>query len=231
MKIVNIKNGKRERFNIEGLTAEEFSAFRSLCKNFLQATDNIAIYKPVGETPRKSSFVLIDLGLSSGTLWADRNVGADKPEDYGDYFRFGEITPFTEDSPEYEYDGSMESIAGTEHDAATFHFGYNCHTPTFDQINELFDECEWKWTLFNGVNGFRVTGPNGNSIFLPAAGYRNSSSAALISVGSDGYYWSATPFNTYNGRSLSFLSNYWSWNFNGRVVGFSVRPVCRYSLI
>lgn len=227
MKIVNIKNGKRERFNIEGLTAEEFSAFRSLCKNFLQATDNIAIYKPVGETPRKSSFVLIDLGLSSGTLWADRNVGADKPEDYGDYFRFGEITPFTEDSPEYEYDGSMESIAGTEHDAATFHFGHNCHTPTFDQINELFDECEWKWTLFNGVNGFRVTGPNGNSIFLPAAGYRNYSSGTLSNVGSYGYYWSATPVSTYSGNYLYFSSSNWDWYYDGRAIGFSVRPVCR----
>ena len=227
MKIVNIKNGKREWFNIEGLTAEEFSAFRSLCKNFLQATDNIAICKPVGETPRKSSFVLIDLGLSSGTLWADRNVGADKPEDYGDYFRFGEITPFTEDSPEYECDGSMESIAGTVHDAAAFHFGHNCHTPTFDQINELIDECEWKWTLFNGVNGFRVTGPNGNSIFLPAAGYRYSSSGALSDVGSYGNYWSATPSNSDYGRLLYFFSSLCVWNNGNRAFGFSVRPVCR----
>lgn len=227
MKIVNIKNGKRERFNIEGLTAEEFSAFRSLCKNFLQATDNIAIYKPVGETPRKLSFALIDLGLSSGTLWADRNVGADKPEDYGDYFRFGEITPFTEDLPEYECDGSMESITGTEHDAATFHFGHNCHTPTFDQINELIDECEWKWTLFNGVNGFRVTGPNGNSIFLPAAGYRYSSSGALDGVGSYGNYWSSTPGSASNGHSLDFGSSGWDWNVSNRACGFSVRPVCR----
>lgn len=227
MKIVNIKNGKRERFNIEGLTAEEFSAFRSLCKNFLQATDNIAIYKPVGETPRKSSFVLIDLGLSSGTLWADRNVGADKPEDYGDYFRFGEITPFTEDSPEYECDGSMESIAGTVHDAAAFHFGHNCHTPTFDQINELIDECEWKWTLFNGVNGFRVTGPNGNSIFLPAAGYRYNSSGALNGVGSSGNYWSATPDNTSYGHYLGFDSDYRVWDHASLANGFSVRPVCR----
>ena len=227
MKIVIIKNGKRERFNIEGLTAEEFSAFRSFCKNFLQATDNIAIYKPVVETPRKLSFVLIDLGLSSGTLWADRNVGADKPEDYGDYFRFGEITPFTEDSPEYECDGSIESVAGTEHDAATFYFGHNCHTPTFDQINELINKCEWKWTLFNGVNGFRVTGPNGNSIFLPAAGYRNYSSGALYNVGSYGRYWSATPNNTSNGRYLYFNSSYCYWNVNYRAYGFSVRPVCR----
>lgn len=227
MKIVNIKNGKREQFNIEGLTAEEFSAFRSLCKNFLQATDNIAMYKPVGETPRKLSFVLIDLGLSSGTLWADRNVGADKPEDYGDYFRFGEITSFTEDSPEYECDGSMESIAGTEHDAATFHFGHGCHTPTFDQINELIDECEWKWTLFNGVNGFRVTGPNGNSIFLPAAGYRYISSGALDGVGSYGNYWSATPGSASNGHSLDFGSSGCDRGDSNRAHGFSVRPVCR----
>lgn len=174
----------------------------------------------------KLSFVLIDLGLSSGTLWADRNVGADKPEDYGDYFRFGEITPFTEDSPGYERDGSMESIAGTEHDAATFHFGHNCHIPAFDQINELIGECEWKWTLFNGVNGFRVTGPNNNSIFLPAAGYRYYDSGAFYDVGSYGNYWSATPDDTYYGRGLSFISGYWCWSHLNRALGFSVRPVC-----
>ena len=168
---------------------------------------------------------LVDLGLPSGTLWADRNIGADAPEDAGDYYRFGETVAFTEDSPEYVYDDIEESIAGTERDAATVNLGKNYKMPTLDQIKELIDECEWEWTKKNGVKGMKVTGPNGNSIFLPASGYRDSSSGTLGSVGSYGYYWSASPYSDNGGRSLRFYSSDWSWDSNFRAYGFPVRAV------
>ena len=177
------------------------------------------------DTSVDSGVQLIDLGLPSGTLWADSNLGADAPEQHGDYFRFGEVTPFTKDSPKYVYDDIDGNIAGTQRDAATVILGEKYHTPTFEQIEELLDHCKRMWTTEKGVNGIRVTGPNGNSIFFPAAGYRDRSSGALGNVGSNGYYWSATPYNTDVGRYLNIYSGYWYWNYYDRAYGFSVRPV------
>ena len=168
---------------------------------------------------------LIDLGLPSGTLWADRNVGADKPDGHGDYFRFGETVPLTENSPKYVYNDINESIAGTDKDAATTILGVQFRMPTFEQMDELVNCCSRQWTQVNGVNGTMLTGPNGNSIFLPAAGYRYYSSGSLSSVGSLGYYWSASPNGSYDGRGLGFYSGYWGWGNYGRAYGFPVRPV------
>ena len=174
-----------------------------------------------------ATFQLVDLGLSSGTLWADRNIGADAPEDAGDYYRFGETVAFTEDSPEYVYDDIEESIAGTERDAATVNLDKNYKMPTLDQIKELIDECKWKWTKQNGVKGMKVTGPNGNSIFFPASGYRDLSDGSLYNVGSYGYFWSASAYGSYtnNARYLDFYSSNWFWYNRNRAYGFPVRAV------
>ena len=193
--------------------AEELTA--ELLKN----TENMV----ADNTP--SGVQLIDLGLTSGTLWADRNLGADAPEEAGDYYRFGETVPFTENSPEYVYDKIEGDIAGTDRDAATVNLGKNYRMPTFDQIKELLDECKWTWTKQNGVKGMKVTGPNGNSIFFPASGCRLSSTGSLYNVGSLGYYWSASANYGSYGHNLYFNSSYWSWNYNNRANGFPVRAV------
>ena len=172
-----------------------------------------------------SGVQLIDLGLPSGTLWTDRNLGADAPEKTGDYYRFGETVPFTEKSPEYVYDKIEGNIAGTDRDAATVNLGKNYRMPTLDQIKELLDDCKWKWTKQNGVNGMKVTGPNGNSIFFPASGYRDYSSGTLYNVGIYGYYWSASPYSGNYGNTLTFYSSSWSWYCDGRAFGFPIRPV------
>ncbi len=166
----------------------------------------------------KNDIQLIDLGLPSGILWADRNIGADAPEDYGDYFRFGETKPFTENSPSYIYDKIEGDIAGTDKDAATVILGEQFRMPTLKQVKELVTECSSEWTTLGGVNGFKVTGPNGNSIFLPAAGYRDIGTASF-SVGWWGYYWSASPVIMYNRVYLYLNSHY------GRAFGYSVRAV------
>lgn len=172
-----------------------------------------------------ATVLLVDLGLPSGTLWADRNIGADAPEDAGDYFRFGETVAFTEDSPEYVYDDIEGSIAGTERDAATVILCENYRIPTAIQIKELLNECKWKWTKQNGVKGMKVTGPNGNSIFLPASGYRSNISGSLSNVGSIGFYWSATPCDTDYGLYLLFNSSGVFWYNINRALGFPVRAV------
>ena len=213
-----------ERKTVKGISLRLFTEqllplAEELTAELVKETKNLV------ESNTTSGVQLIDLGLPSGTLWADRNIGADAPEKAGDYFRFGETTPFTEDSPEYVYDEIDECIAGTDRDAATVNLGSNYRMPAFEQIKELLDECKWKWTKQNGVKGMKVTGPNGNSIFFPASGCRNFSSGALGNVGSYGYYWSASPYSSNNGRFLNFYSSFWYWNNCYRATGFPVRAV------
>ena len=121
----------------------------------------------------------VDLGLPSGTKWANMNIGASSPEEYGGYFAWGESEAkenFTWDT--YQY-GSSDAdianlgfnIAGTYYDAATANWGTRWRMPTLEQYNELTSNCSSVWTTQNGKNGRKFTGPNGNTIFLPAAGY------------------------------------------------------------
>ena len=97
--------------------------------------------------------------------------------------------------------------------------------PTKSEIIELIDNCTWERTTLNGVNGCKVIGPNGNSIFLPAAGYRDGSSS--LEVGSSGGYWSSTPYEDYDYYAFGLYldSGYHDWGRYGRSSGHSVRPV------
>ena len=146
----------------------------------------------------------VDLGLS--VKWACCNVGASSPEDYGDYFAWGETSPkssYTYENYQHwvDYDGDgwfdvgeytlYSDISGTQYDAARANWDGSWRMPTFDECIELCEECEFTWTSVNGINGMRVTGPSGNSIFLSAVGYRRDSS--VYDVGEYGFYWSSPP--------------------------------------
>lgn len=140
-----------------------------------------------------NGYKYIDLGLPSGLKWATCNVGASSPEDYGDYYAWGE----TETKSEYtsfncsSYVVQMNDISGNaQYDVARKKWGGSWRMPTKTEIEELIDNCNWTWTAQVGKKGHKVTGPNGNSIFLPAAGYRDESS--LYNDGDYGYYWSST---------------------------------------
>ena len=170
----------------------------------------------------------VDLGLPSGTLWATCNVGASRPEDYGDYFAWGENEPKdyydwstykwcngSDDTmtkycinSSYSYNGFIDGKTelDSEDDAAFVNWGEQWRMPTYDQLNELKTKCSWTWTTRNSVNGQLATGPNGNSIFFPAAGYRWLD--FLLDTSSFGYYWSRTLSTSSSGNSyhLSFFS-------------------------
>jgi hypothetical protein len=190
-----------------------------------------------------SNHEYVDLGLPSGLLWATCNVGADNPEDYGDYFAWGETQPKdTYNWSTYQYcNGSSSTLTKycnnsnlgyngfTDNlttllpvdDAATANWGDDWRMPTHEEWDELYRNTSNTWTTQNGVDGRLFTASNGNSLFLPAAGFRVSSS--LSHVGS-GYYWSG---------SLDMEDSLCAWYFFinsvctylGRDLGLPVRPV------
>ena len=183
----------------------------------------------------------VDLGLS--VKWACCNVGATAPEEYGDYFAWGETSPkssYTNENYQhwvvwydeiwgdwnFEYATLNSDISGTQYDAATANWGGGWRMPTEAEQKELLINCTWEWTTLNGVNGGRVTGSNGNSIFLPAAGVRVGTSSDL--VGSYCFYWSSTPVE-YDGRHAYYIDFNSGWGYldwlHDRVAGQSVRPV------
>ena len=188
----------------------------------------------------------VDLGLPSGAKWATCNVGATKPEELGGYYAWGE----TEEKDAYLWrtyklctgNGSSmikyctnsskgtvdnKTVLDPEDDVAHVKWGGSWRMPTLDELKELRRKCSWEWTTLNGVNGYKVTGPNGNSIFLPAAGSR--SGEVLSGSGSNGGYWSSS---LSDGCSAAYRLQFDSGGYNsqgkkGRMDGLSVRPVCK----
>ena len=186
-------------------------------------SDNIAFVINI------SGAQVVDLGLS--VKWATCNVGANSPEEYGDYFAWGEVKPksvynwstykycngsyntLTKYNTESKYGRvDYKTTLDAQDDVATVNWGSNWRMPTKEEQDELRTECKWEWTKLNGVNGYKVIGPNGNSIFLPAAGCMYNSD--LYNVGSDGYYWSCSldagyPSGAYG---VDFRSDYVGWS-------------------
>ena len=202
--------------------------------------------------PNTGNHEYVDLGLS--VKWATCNVGATKPEEYGDYFAWGETQPKSiYDWSTYKYcNGSSTSLTkyctdsyyGTvdnktqlelSDDAARANWGGSWRMPTDAELTELCEQCTWTWTTQNGVYGYKVTskksGYTNKSIFLPAAGYRYDSS--LYSAGSDGFYWSSSLRTDYPHLVcyVYFRSGGVYGYGNTRYHGFSVRPVCQQNLL
>ena len=171
----------------------------------------------------------VDLGLPSGTLWATCNVGADSPEDIGDYFAWGETTPKDiYDWSNYRYGGMANglfamtkyctdscygfngfvdnmTILESADDAATANWGGDWRMPTKEEWKELYLKTTCTWITQNGVDGRLFTSWNGNSLFLPATGFRLE--GKLIGLGL-GIYWSSSLHTDFNERG-------WSFHFEG----------------
>ena len=195
----------------------------------------------------------VDLGLPSGTLWADRNMGiVEKPTEFGVYFSWGNIYSSNEAVPEkeqrtfswqtYKYGKGPKSLTkyctdskfGTKDgktqldpsDDAAASYAKNhqvpfwdaqWHIPTAKEFEELIEKCKWTWTN----NGYQVTGPNGRSIFLPAAGMSGHNLPYI------GQYWTSTlcaDFPCY-AYAVIFGDDFITWNNSSRCSGCSIRPV------
>ena len=165
----------------------------------------------------------VDLGLS--VMWATCNVGANSPSDYGDYFAFGE------DQTKYTYSEKNSTTYKknkyTFLDAARRKWGEKWRLPTKTEYEELVNKCTFRWFEFDGHKGYKVTGPNGKSIFLPAAGYYRDES--ILDTEKIGRYWSSTPIgdNSYSAYGIKFNLGTLTHGVqgNGRYYGMSVRPV------
>ena len=222
--------------------ATPISADITLTANFEEQTS------PLPNTHNGHEYV--DLGLPSGLKWATCNVGATTPEEYGYYFAWGETEPkdYYDYWTNYKYcNGTYDTMTkyctdssyGTvdnkttlelSDDAAYVNWGGNWRMPTIAEQDELRNtsNCTWIWTTQNGVNGYKVTSKvNGNSIFLPAAGYRYDDDISY--AGSSGEYWSSLLYTAFGGTraySLDFDSSGLNRRFSHRYNGRSVRAVC-----
>lgn len=145
----------------------------------------------------------VDLGLSSGKYWSTMNLGAELPEDAGNYYS----------------DGRDSRVTNM--------WGENWRTPTKEEFQELIDECEWTWTERNGKKGYSIKGPNGNVLFLPAAGYYLALGPS--GVGTNAYYWTSS--------TDEYGMDYWSLSGNESdkrmktdlgIYDYPIRPIATY---
>ncbi len=176
----------------------------------------------------------IDLGLS--VKWASCNVGATSPEEYGGYYAWGETEEKRECSWSTYKWGTENNMAKYGHfdekyvldpedDAASVKWGNGWRMPTLKEAEELLNDCTWEWITYNGVNGYKVKGPNGNSIFLPAGGFRNGVSTS--DIGTWGGYWLSALNESYDSRAC-YIDYYCGVHINDcgtRSSGHSIRPV------
>ena len=213
-------NGIHIDVNGHELTCEDGSVFTPLTD-----MDTVYIYSVLANE-------WVDLGLPSGLLWATCNVGANAPEDFGDYFAWAETNPkfwynwetyryccdifgpylskYCEDL-EYNCNGIDNlTLLQSEDDAATVNWGSDARIPAIGEWIELYSHCSVDWTTLNGVKGLHFTGSNGNSIFLPAAGYLNGNEFNE----NCGNYWS-------NSRTIH-QRNAWYFGFYYDVGAYSM---------
>lgn len=191
----------------------------------------------------------VDLGLS--VKWATCNVGATKPEEKGDYFAWGETTGTGDGKVNFVWttykwcDGGIRKLTkyctdidygvnderkdlNPVDDVAHVKWGGSWRMPTYREMEELGNNCTWKWTEQNGQTGYCLTSKvNGESIFLPAAGWVTDIGFLKFSVG--GYYWTSSlhEYEPFKANFFSFLKDKARMSTAGRYCGLSVRPVCK----
>lgn len=165
---------------------------------------------------KENGYVYVDLGLPSGTKWGRTNIGAERPEEHGDYFAWGEV-------PGNKKSGKWVSPGSPMYDTATALRGGNWRMPTSDQWKELIDECKWEGYILNGVQGQLVTGPNGATLFLPYANGLTEKRQVVYG----GNYWSASYYNYKKDDAylLKMNSDGAHVEHANRKLNFSVRPV------
>lgn len=197
---------------------------------------------PIPDSGTSSSVTAVDMGVS--VKWADKNVGATRPDVYGGYYAWGEIWKkseyswftydFSNDKDGYEFwkyntkesYGYIDSLIVLEEqdDVASQLLGKKWRIPTTEEWQELIDNCSWEWGKVNNINGMVVTASNGNSIFLPAAGHKYDG-MRYYSEGSYCDYWSSTLNSDYPREAVGMRNGYVRTDY--RYNGFSIRAVCK----
>lgn len=180
----------------------------------------------------------VDLGLPSGLKWATCNVGASSPEEYGNYYAWGETETKTEYIEENyllwedEIMNLFVDISGNvDYDVANNKWGGTWRMPTKFEMEELINNCNWEWTTINGVDGYKATAINGNYIFFPAAGAGNPGSDLEIDIEDYevdiyGGYWTSTPiYYDDDVNCLAFSASNVIMLWVDRDAGISIRPV------
>ena len=203
--VMNVQSGIP--YAKDGATWTSGTTYREMMKGLATRLSNKIAIKSQSTTSSSSvsqvnkinGHEYVDLGLS--VKWATCNFGATSSEEYGAYMT---------------YDKALEACK---------YWGGSWRLPTKNEMQELVDFCSWTATTQNGVNGCKVKGPNGNSIFLPVAGILNGSS--LINDGEVGLYWSSTPYESNSDYAylLGFDGSYQDMGSYNRYYGLSVRPV------
>lgn len=233
---------------VENLVGNELLPIKQDGENKAVSVEQIkneVINNGVIELPSKYEFV--DLGLPSGTKWATCNVGANSPEEAGLYFAWGETEGYTAedvtadkkafiwndykfttdgDSTFTKYNETDGKLVLDLEDDAAYQSGNTCRMPTKDECQELIDNTTSTWEILNGINGRRLTSnTNGNSIFIPAAGYCYNDS--FKNVGSSGVLWSSSLYESNSGGSWVFgvVSSDVLMHYFERCYGFTIRAV------
>lgn len=188
----------------------------------------------------------VDLGLPSGRIWAGWNIGATAPEEFGNHYACAEVETKEDyslntyslwvdengdgywnryyDHSEYTYIGT--DFSGTKYDVANLLWGKKWRMPSYEDFLELIEECTWTFMLYKDVEGYKVTGPNGLSIFIPMAGIFNGTNF----WSNTGHYWSSTIMNNFPhigyGLALAFNRDYVNVSaVQYREKGYTIRAV------
>ena len=178
----------------------------------------------------------VDLGLPSGTKWATCNIGANNPWEFGDYFAWGEASTKRNYTKENCLTMNKSIIIGSEreYNTAMLNWGNQWSIPEREQIIELIEKCNWEWYNFNGNYGYKVIGPNKNSIFIPCAGgFNGTDNRGKNKMGAYWGYYYADSFELATDNYTSALCFCFDEAHNPETInrsrwyGFSVRPVAK----
>lgn len=185
----------------------------------------------------------MDLGLN--VCWATHNLGAQYAKDYGKYYAWGETSAKTIylwfnypygsaynkltkycSLPDFGKQDNLNLLDAND-DAASMEWKGTWRMPTNADWVELLTKCQWKYIDEDNKCGYEVTGPNGHSIFMPMAGFKDSTE--VYTSGINGYYWSSSLYTPEPDYAFGFYMNAASFEryHDYRYLGLSIRPVCK----
>ena len=207
-----------------------FELFSKAAEQGVELAENHAIFSKryvvvYGKNSMGSinNYKYVDIGLS--VKWATHNIGANYPYDFGDYYSWGETSTKAKYGIDYSNikELSSKDISGSSMDVVHNKWGGTWRMPTKSEFIELKDKCDWEWFDENKIKGYIITGPNGNSIFLPAG---DSKTEISYMDKNSGDYWSSTSNDDNSAFALSFGKEYLTEVRPLRFgYGLTIRPV------